>query len=334
MAGKRAIVLGAGVIGLTSALKLLESGWEVKIYGDKIMSETTSGGIAAWWEPYLSQPEDKVFVWAQMALKDFLAIQHDRAAGIEWRDSYEFVAKEWPVKPRWLQLLRHRNVEKSEIPSGYKDGVWYRSFLIEMQRFLPWLLARIGEHGGVLERRTVKSLDELAHDPFAPHVVVNCCGLGAFELLGDKDVYPLRGQVVRVHAPHVKETRFGTTANGELAYIIPRTDFCVLGGTADKGNWNTEPDAAVAREILQRCDVLHPGISKSPILGSWVGLRPGRTSIRVERETLTSKAGRKYTVVHNYGHGGSGATLSFGCATDVARLANESWESQNVPSKL
>lgn len=53
------------------------------------------------------------------------------------------------------------------------------------------------------------------------------------------------------------------------------------------------------------------------VLSAWAGLRPARQSgVRLEVEQLPG--GR--LLVHNYGHGGSGHTLHWGCAGHVAEL--------------
>jgi D-amino-acid oxidase len=52
------------------------------------------------------------------------------------------------------------------------------------------------------------------------------------------------------------------------------------------------------------------------VIEQQVGLRPARTRIRVEREQLGAT-----TLIHNYGHGASGVSLSWGCAKDVVALA-------------
>jgi len=49
-----------------------------------------------------------------------------------------------------------------------------------------------------------------------------------------------------------------------------------------------------------------------------VGLRPSRKEVRLEIESLSS--GR--WAIHNYGHGGAGVTLSWGCADEVTRIVS------------
>jgi D-amino-acid oxidase len=59
-------------------------------------------------------------------------------------------------------------------------------------------------------------------------------------------------------------------------------------------------------------------IDEPSVLAERVGLRPFRRSgVRLERDQL--RDGR--TVIHNYGHGGAGFTLSWGCAREVLDIA-------------
>jgi D-amino-acid oxidase len=82
-------------------------------------------------------------------------------------------------------------------------------------------------------------------------------------------------------------------------------------------DWNTEPVPAVAARILRDCAAIEPRVNGARVLGHRVGLRPFRPQVRLEAEP----PGRGPLVVHNYGHGGAGVTLSWGCAREAAGLA-------------
>jgi len=154
-------------------------------------------------------------------------------------------------------------------------------------------------------------------------LIVNCTGVGAKELVGDTEVYPIRGQVVKVKAPWVRHFLNSVDESSErLVYILPRSDCVILGGTAEKNQWDTTVDPKVTQTILDGAEKLSPGISKAHIIKQWVGLRPGRTRVRLEVEILPLfEAHQSVPVIHNYGHGGSGATLCWGCAKEVVQLA-------------
>jgi D-amino-acid oxidase len=184
-----------------------------------------------------------------------------------------------------------------------------------MPRYLPWLAARLAGLGGRIEKRTVASLDEVFRSE-ATSLVVNCTGLAAGELLDDPELHPIRGQIVRVGPGHARRFVQAASGPGALAYIIPRPDCTVLGGTAQAGDWNERVDPATAAAIRDRCVALEPALLDAPVLSHAVGLRPGRARVRLETEDRP--AGR---IVHNYGHGGAGVTLSWGCADEVVRLA-------------
>jgi D-amino-acid oxidase len=100
-----------------------------------------------------------------------------------------------------------------------------------------------------------------------------------------------------------------------VTYIIPRREDCILGGTADEDQWDTTPDPVIAESILRRCIAIEPRLADAEILEHTVGLRPGRDAIRLEREDRDGRV-----IVHNYGHGGAGVTLSWGCAEEVVAL--------------
>jgi D-amino-acid oxidase len=97
----------------------------------------------------------------------------------------------------------------------------------------------------------------------------------------------------------------------------------VLGGTAQYGDWNTNLSLADRERILAGCCEVYPSLAAAEVLGDWVGLRPGRTCIRLEAGLVHGGATGAVPVVHNYGHGGSGLTLAWGCAGDVVQLAAE-----------
>jgi D-amino-acid oxidase len=98
-------------------------------------------------------------------------------------------------------------------------------------------------------------------------------------------------------------------------YVVPRERDIVVGGTAQDGDWTLQPDPATAREILARAAGLVPALRTAKVLGHRVGLRPARPSVRLE--AVPHADGSPGGVVHCYGHGGAGVTLSWGCADDV-----------------
>ena len=133
----------------------------------------------------------------------------------------------------------------------------------------------------MVEQRRLKSLDELrGYD-----VVVNCTGLGAAELVGDHDLHPVRGQAVRVRAPWIKHFVIDIDESKEdWVYVFPRSGDVLLGGTAVSGDWSETVDPATSEAIVSRCTALLPSLRGAEVIGAWVGGRPVRTTVRLEKE--------------------------------------------------
>jgi D-amino-acid oxidase len=211
--------------------------------------------------------------------------------------------------PGWSESINHfRILEKSEIIEGYSFGWEIEAPVIEMSHYMPWLKSKFELLGGSIETRKISDFDELESE-----LIVNCSGLGAREICHDEGVVPVRGQVVYIK----QDPGFGRYDQRpeSLIYTIPRRDVTVLGGTAQKGDWTMEIREEDEEDILKKCESLWPELDRANIVGRAVGLRPSRTEVRLEKEHVGDKV-----VVHNYGHGGAGVTLSWGCADEVARL--------------
>lgn len=308
-----ALVIGCGVIGLSTAVRLQDAGLSVEIWTANLPEESTSIVAAATWYPYRAYPEDKVLGWGSRTYTVFEDLAGDPQSGVHMREGIELSQATlsdpwWGSAVRWL-----RRCGGDELPPGYRDGYVFNQPVIEMPIYLRYLLERFTAAGGLVERAVVSSLEEAAG---TSQLVVNCTGLGARELVGDHQMTPIRGQIVRVRNPGLDRCVLDANNPEGLTYIVPRSDDCILGGTAEEGEWDTEPNPEVATEIMRRCVALEERLSGVQVLEYKVGLRPGRPTIRLEAELLPGDG----LCIHNYGHGGAGVTLSWGCAEEALEV--------------
>jgi D-amino-acid oxidase len=307
-----AVVAGCGVIGLTAAICLREVGVDAGIVAAELPPGTTSSVAAALWYPYIAYPEDRVLSWSSRTFEVFEELSGTAESGVLMREGVEIWRHSVP-DPWWASAVPHvRRCGDDELPPGYRDGHAFVAPVVEMPIYLKYLMDRFSAAGGSVQRRTLSSLDEVD-----ARVVVNCVGLGARDLVDDASMEPIRGQVVRVRNPGLKRFVLDEDNPEGVTYIIPRSGDCILGGTADEGEWDLEPDQETAAGILRRCTQLEPRLKDAEVLEHKVGLRPGRPEIRLEREDGPIPR------IHNYGHGGSGITLSWGCAEETLRLVEE-----------
>ena len=324
MARVDAVVIGGGVIGLSVGVLLGEAGLGVRILAAATPSASTSGVAAALWYPYRAYPEERVLSWGRRTFEVFEGLSRVPESGVRMREGVEIWRESVP-DPWWASAVPGvRRCTREELPPGYRDGHAFVAPVIEMPIYLAYLSDRFVGAGGSVERTFVSSLAEAAG---GARVVVNCSGLGARELVGDTSLAPIRGQVVRVRNPGLTRFVLDEANPGGVTYVVPRSVDCILGGTAEEGSWDTEPDPEVASGILRRCAALEPRLAGAEVLEHKVGLRPGRPEVRLEIEGGPGAASRSMPqsvpCVHNYGHGGSGVTLSWGCAEEAVGLVRE-----------
>ncbi len=306
------------MIGLTAALSLREAGIDARIVTAALPPETTSSVAAALWYPYKAYPEDLVLLWGKRTFEVFEDLARIPESGVLMREGVELWHERVP-DPWWMDAVPSvRRCAEDELPPGYRDGHAFVAPVVEMPVYLSYLLDRFARAGGEIERRAIPALENAGD----ARVVVNCAGLGARELVGDSSMEPIRGQIVRVRNPGLERFMLDEENPEGVTYIVPRSDDCILGGTAEEGAWDTEPDPETAAGILRRCTALEPRLAGTEVLEHKVGLRPGRPEIRLEREDAAHRPPR----IHNYGHGGSGITLSWGCAEETLRLVREALE--------
>lgn len=304
----RIIVIGAGVVGLSCALRLQQAGHRVDVLARDLPLETTSSVAAAIWYPYRAFPYERVTAWSAASYREFERLAREPETGVRMVEGTEVHRR--PASDPWWRSAVPTLTRVSAMPSPYVDGWTFRTPVVEMPVYLRWLGKVLAEAGGSITRMALTGLPDQAE------VVVNASGLGARLIAGDPSVLPVRGQVLYVEQFGLE--RWWLDGEGPT-YVVPRSHDIVVGGSDEEAEWSRTPDPHTAAQILERAAVLVPELGRAKVLRHKVGLRPGRPQVRLEEERVSS-AGAVERVVHCYGHGGAGVTLSWGCADEVAAL--------------
>jgi D-amino-acid oxidase len=314
---EQVVVVGAGVSGLTTAVCLAEAGRSVRVWAAAMPQATTSVVAGAVWSPVFSEPVAKTLAWTEQSLRVFRELAKDPATGVRMASAMAVGELPSPgeLPPQASLVPDLRPADPAEIPEGFHAGFHATVPLIDMPRYLVYLTERLATAGGEIETHPVRSLAEPAD---AAPTVVNCTGLGARDLAGDDTVRPVFGQHVVLTNPGLEQLFLELNAGSEWICYFPHPQRVVCGGIRIPGRWDTSPEPAVTDRILQRCRRIEPRLSDAEVIETITGLRPDRPAVRVEAESL----GRA-RCIHNYGHGSSGVTLSWGCAQEVAQLAGD-----------
>ncbi|XP_059622112.1 D-amino-acid oxidase [Phlebotomus argentipes] len=341
---RKIAVIGAGVNGLSAAVQVAEhfySDTQVVIVSEEISPNTTGDGSAGLWQPYLVSLDKSVLKWSEETHRFFHDLWRNGLAQetgvclqpmirvVSNATDYEIPA--WSHIPFGCTTLSEDQLKllSQEHKKNYTGGIHFVSFTCEPTKLLPYLLKRFLNAGGRCERKRVHSFDDLAREEY--DLIINCTGLGAQKLANDSAVYPVRGQVTRVEAPWLFSTYVDDADDGN--YIIVNSDTTVLGGTHQEHDYNTQVSKEDDKFIQEGCEAIEPSLRDAKVVKKWVGLRPARDNIRLEKVLFITNDGRKVPIIHNYGHGGSGVCLSWGCGKAVLQLVEDTFR-EDLKSKL
>lgn len=301
------LVIGAGVSGLTTGICLAEAGHTVTIRTAAPPERSTSVAAGALWGPVNVGPEDRALDWSRQSLDVLTKLTTDPDSGVRMVSGKEVTRTE-PEMPFWADLLPSiRWCEPDELAPGFAGGWHWTAPLASMPVYLGYLRKRFALAGGTMEIAEVATLE------VAP-VVVNCSGITARYLVPDPEVYPVRGQVVIAENPGIEE--FFISRDEPLpstVYMFPHGDTILLGGSMEDRDWDLTPNPLIAERIVAGALGVEPRLHGCRILEHRVGLRPCRPEVRLEPEVIGDTL-----VWHNYGHGGAGISLSWGCAAEIA----------------
>ncbi|HEX4708253.1 MAG TPA: FAD-dependent oxidoreductase [Candidatus Udaeobacter sp.] len=324
-------IIGAGVSGLTCGVLFAECGFRTAILAKEIGQQTTSGAAGAIWFPYDAEPAEKVIPWALATYETLMDLSRDSSTGVSMIEVRQFSRtgdiqiSEWAIPlgarplPSSVVAGSHAVVSsEAETPlaanaSPFTSGYSIRVPLTDTTIYLDHLADRFLAAGGSITANAHFQKLEDVDEQF--DLVINCAGIGAHELVQDCDLEPHRGQVAVVSK--IEELSYAIVCDdAPLMYAIPRTNDCLFGGTNHVSS-DLAADPATTDQIVAECSRVLK-IDRPKILAERVGLRPFRKSgVRLERDHLDD--GR--IVIHDYGHGGSGFTLSWGCAREVLNMA-------------
>ncbi|XP_014775777.1 D-amino-acid oxidase [Octopus bimaculoides] len=334
---RKICVLGAGIIGLYSAVRTLEDlqNVDVTVIAEKFSPNNTTDVAAGFWHPYRMGSTNPSLIkrWSDETFKYLLNLHESPMAselGIQLVSGYYLNSRE--TNPFWKDTvfnLRDLTPEENKLFPNYTNNKFFTSLIVCGTLYMQWLMERFISLGGKVKSKRLESLSEVMADF---DVVVNCCGLGNYQLNNDRQMTPIRGQVIRVNAPWIKHF-YIVSGLSKPVFIFPSKNYVVMGGTDQEGNWDTTPNEEDQRHILDSCAQVVPSLKNVEILETRVGLRPFRKQTRLDQEIVTFN-GRTKQVINNYGHGGCGLTTFVGCAKDVVAMIREAGVAPRYGAKL
>lgn len=305
-------IIGAGISGLSCAYVLSQKNYSLKIFAKEFSPNITSNRAAAFWFPYHIRNDKRGIEWCRNSFNFYKKLSEDSKTGVSMHRLVKAVKKNVREEDTsWLEFMPEnscRIMQKDELKENYAKAFEATVPLIETQIFLPYLQKYLQHKNVEFIKQNVNNLNDFSDYNF----VINCTGLGARNLCNDKTIIPVRGQVGLLFP---KNNLPIFLDNETPLYIVPRKDAIIVGGTYEDEIFAEHTEPSTIEGLLKNAYEVFPELKQQKYIGCWAGLRPFRPSVRLEREPDSN-------IIHNYGHGGSGFTLSFGCAEEVVSLIN------------
>ena len=244
-------VIGAGVMGLTTARLVQEAGFPVTIYTEALTPHTTSNIAGGQISPFGHFDEDMVtpewrsqFAAAMEYSWRRFQIMVGDDYGIRWLPTYQQTATAGPTSPSDRFHPGSRRLDSAEHPFPVEHLVRFNTMYVETGRFLRQLTEDVQVAGGRIQVRKFAAPADIAALP--ERLVFNCTGLGSRELFGDRELHPVRGQLA-ILLPQ-PEVRYAFA--GQAGYMFPRADGILLGGTFERNEWDATPQPGDIERIV------------------------------------------------------------------------------------
>uniref|UniRef100_A0AC35ESF8 FAD dependent oxidoreductase domain-containing protein n=1 Tax=Panagrolaimus sp. PS1159 TaxID=55785 RepID=A0AC35ESF8_9BILA len=332
-------IIGQGVSGTSTALAILEihPSMKITLFADRPFEDTCSYGPGGHFE--IMEAEHKK--WGLISFERFAKLEKEfgpkigvkYVSGFVQSDNETFIEKLGEFNAEIVHNYRKMNSREMKhiFSEPLKYGIHYSTYSTQGRLYVPWLKSQCEKYGAKFIRREIHSIEELADEGY--DIVINCAGLhGGKVSKDDNEMSPLRGIAFEIDAPGWKHFSFSELET----FVIPLDNTILAGTVRQPGRYDRTITEEDRREVLHRIYKLHPTLKSHKINAEWCGLRPCRDSVRLERQTRKSLNGKTFEVLHNYGHGSNGFTLSWGCAQEVLGLLNQILSENRVdtPSKL
>ncbi len=242
-------VMGAGVVGLTTARMLAQRGHKVTVYAKDSGTDTLSVLAGA-----LFLPVGIEFDHPDIGQERFLKILTDSKHALDQLDPIRFGIETLPVyepefahDPEYLfnngTIAPPVHIDKLPFPGPPRSGRSFESIFIHTPRFLNALIDDLNTLGVTIKNHTFEHLDDIK--ALSEHTIVNCLALGSRTIFGDDAMYPARGLLV-----HMEPQPLGYIVHDGYKYMFPREDALILGGCFDENVWDDQPDQKIAQDIL------------------------------------------------------------------------------------
>ncbi len=311
---KNIAIIGAGISGMSTAYFLMNKGYSVTIYAKAFSPNITSNKAAAFWFPYHIRNDKRGIKWCSTSYDYYKAFAANAETGISMAHLIKVLRKDVEeAQPLWISFIPEgawRLMDENELQQDFVKGYDVIVPLIETQIFLPYLYRQLLQNGVTFLEQEISDLKTFAN---GFDLVINCSALGSKKLCSDDELIPVRGQVALL-APIEGLPVY--LDNETPSYIVPRKDAVIVGGTYEEYEETETTEPATIERLLNNAYKAFPQLRQQKVIGTWAGLRAYRPDVRVEHEAGTN-------IIHNYGHGGSGFTLAFGCAEEVLNIISQ-----------